>query len=944
MKDAKKQSLATTRWMIPLLVISCSAFTMWLVLRNAPNHQRNKATPNNLSGAVGQKSNLQSNQTSAGSELLAAGQLAFFDGRLEFAETCLRQAVAIAPQDTQHRLWLGRLLFASGRTFEARITWLPLLKTGGIDLLTMPMLGNAEVKFESETQSIRKGLLKDCDTTTRLANASLTLQDRDIEATRKLLAPIRKQENEWSDQFITLWADFLLVSGNIVELEEWLNNTTAQPEFLSPEYLFIKGSSLRQRKQLESAFNIFARSSELDPVHYQTTAQLAEILRIADQTDSAEFFENRARLIKEYESHCRRVHKSDELPTRQQLVAIIDVCSQLFLYREAVAWATVADAINPNEGWTKQTLEKLGNDIKLNDDRISNSSILSQMLNVPKGLIVDERETPTRTDIHDESLSPTIRFVDDATRAGISFVYDNGSRESIPTRFFEFVGGGVAAIDIDSDSYPDLIFTQGGSSPTMGRPGNSIGPDTPEPTDQLFRNRSGIDFANRTTEAGLIDTGYSQGCASDDVNLDGFADLYIANVGHNALFINNGDGTFSKSDWQAPPHWTTSCTIADLSGDGIPDIYDVNHVIPTGIHAEMCTKGDSTFPCDMSRMQPEQDRFWEADGVGGFSDATAKYGFIQQEGIGLGIAVADFDHSGKLSVFVANDARPNFYFTRSTNDPVFRNEAVARGLAFSAEGTSQACMGVAVADTNRDGQLDMFVTNFFADHNTLYQQIEPGFFTDSTAHTGLTAPSYHLLGFGTQFMDADLDGHEDLVITNGDIANLTEANSRRPWKQRPQMLRNVGGTFQEIELSDPGSYFLRPSLGRGLARLDWNRDGLPDFAVSHIGEPAALLTNQSTRLGSSLKIRPIGTTQARIPFGTVFTIFSDDKPTYRQLSTGCGFQSQNEHTLIFGLKKNHKPMTVDTLWGTGASFSFTKTQLNVEFAVLEDGRILELPK
>ncbi|MGB4707348.1 MAG: hypothetical protein WBH28_02730 [Fuerstiella sp.] len=134
---------------------------------------------------------------------------------MEFAETCLRQAVAIAPQDTQHRLWLGRLLFASGRTFEARKTWLPLLKTGGIDLLTMPMLGNAEVKFESETQSIRKGLLKDCDTTTRLANASLTLQDRDIEATRKLLAPIRKQENEWSDQFITLWADFLLVSGNI---------------------------------------------------------------------------------------------------------------------------------------------------------------------------------------------------------------------------------------------------------------------------------------------------------------------------------------------------------------------------------------------------------------------------------------------------------------------------------------------------------------------------------------------------------------------------------------------------------------------------------------------------------------------------------------------------------------------------------------------------------
>ena len=779
------------------------------------------------------------------------------------------------------------------------------------------------------------------DYSTRLANASLLLEERDIDQTRELLKPIHTQSSRWSDPFITLWANYLLVCGNNSELDGWLKKTSAQPASLSPDYLYIKGRSLRRNAQLLSAYNVFQQAFELDPVHYQVTAQLAELLRIAGLAKSAEFFEQRGRLIKEYETLCRRLHKSDELPTQQQLQAIVDVCSKLYLFREVTAWLTISNAINPNEDWVNQAFAVYSKEIAASDQRVSKMSTIEQMLKLPEGRLANI-EQPTQPVPSGRPTTSQIRFEDEAIRTGIEFVYDSVSNDSIPTRFFEFVWVGVAAIDFDADSYPDIFFTQGGSSPSLGRPDNFDKPAGPEPTDQLFRNHTGVEFKNATVKSGLVDTGYSQGCASDDVNQDGFADLYVANVGSNTLFINNGDGTFSESTWQPLPLWTTSCTIADLSGDGIPDIYDVNHVGATGVHAEMCIEGDSTFPCDMSLMQPEQDRFWEADGAGGFNDATAKFGLIQEDGIGLGIAVADFDDSGNLSAFVANDARPNFFFTRSGKDLPFKNEALARGLAFSAEGRSQACMGVAIADSNADGRLDMFVTNFFADHNTLYQQLDSAFFTDATAQRGLMAPGHNLLGFGTQFLDADLDGDEDLVITNGDIANLTAANSRRPWKQPSQLLCNMGDTFAEI--SGAGEYFNRPVLGRGLARLDWNRDGLPDFVVSHIGEPAALLTNTTAKSGFFLKIQAIGTKSAKIPFGTSLTLTQGTRSIYRQLTTGCGYQSQNEHVLGFGFAKVDEPFVVKCKWNTLAEFTLQQFAPNTELILLQDGRVYEVPR
>jgi hypothetical protein len=296
-------------------------------------------------------------------------------------------------------------------------------------------------------------------------------------------------------------------------------------------------------------------------------------------------------------------------------------------------------------------------------------------------------------------------------------------------------------------------------------------------------------------------------------------------------------------------------------------------------------------------------------------------------------------------VFVANDARPNFLFVRSDDRVLFSNEADSRGLALNVNGRMQACMGVAAGDADSDGLLDLFVTNFYADHNTYYRQHIPSFFMDSTAQANLLVPSFDLLGFGTQFLDADLDGDLDLVLTNGDIADFSSSNPDRPWQQRSQFFSNTNGVFQELTAAQVGSYFERPVLGRGLATLDWNQDGLPDVVVSHIGSPAALLTNQTRKNepGHQATVRLIGTRSARSPVGASVTVHTADRTLVRQLMAGCGYQSHNESVLRFGLNTSPDVNRMTVFWPTGTSDSIDRIPAGGNLVILETGQIFFVP-
>ncbi|HND51483.1 MAG TPA: VCBS repeat-containing protein, partial [Pirellulaceae bacterium] len=463
-----------------------------------------------------------------------------------------------------------------------------------------------------------------------------------------------------------------------------------------------------------------------------------------------------------------------------------------------------------------------------------------------------------------------------ARDVGVDFVFRNGGRSETAGEFmYEFSGGAAAVLDFDRDGWPDLYLSQGADWPPSA--------DQKRFLDQLYRNQGDGRFVEVAGTAGIFENGFSQGVAVGDFDNDGFPDLYVGNIGPNRLFRNNGDGTFDDvtvESGTAGDSWTTSCAMADLNGDGMPDLYVTNYLADDRLFDKPCLMPDgSPRLCTPHEFPAAQDRLYLNLGDGRFVDVTEKVGIKVPDGKGLGVVVGDFDGSGRLGVFVANDAVPNFLFMSDVaykpgeSTPFALSEqAFVAGVAVDGEGRAQACMGVALGDADGDGRLDIFVTNFRNESNTLYVSKTPPdatsiLFVDDTRRAGLRAPSFEMLGFGTQFLDADLDGREDLVVTNGHVGDLRHHGVE--YMMRPQFFRNIGqGRYAELRGDEIGPFFDEKHLGRGLAKWDWNRDGRPDFVVNQLQEPAAILTNETSRPGHFLDVRLSGTRSSRDAIGT----------------------------------------------------------------------------
>ncbi len=308
-------------------------------------------------------------------------------------------------------------------------------------------------------------------------------------------------------------------------------------------------------------------------------------------------------------------------------------------------------------------------------------------------------------------------------------------------------------------------------------------------------------------------------------------------------------------------------------------------------------------------------------------------------GKGLGIVAADFSGTGRLNLFVANDSVPNFYFVNQADQvgasPKFTEEALVSGLALSHDGLSAAWMGVAAGDANGDGRLDLFSTTYADQAKSLFiQEAAGGAFTDAIVSSGLNEPTWKMLGFGTQFLDGELDGWPDLVITNGHVFDLSHLN--QAYQMPPQYFRNLGqGKFSEVPATQLGDFFSQKYLGRGLARLDWNRDGLDDFAVSNMMAPAGLVTNRTTSHGHFCTLRVVGTKSSRDAIGTSVTLKSGDRTWTQQLTAGDGYQASNERKLHFGLGVSSTIDAVTITWLGGESMTLTDLTCDAEWLLVE---------
>jgi len=244
-------------------------------------------------------------------------------------------------------------------------------------------------------------------------------------------------------------------------------------------------------------------------------------------------------------------------------------------------------------------------------------------------------------------------------------------------------------------------------------------------------------------------------------------------------------------------------------------------------------------------------------------------------------------------------------------------------------------MGIALDDANADGLLDMHVTNFYKESNTLYVQQSAGIFRDWTRQAELREPSFNLLGFGTQFLDAQLDGQPDLVIANGHVDDYTYKGT--PFQMRPQYLGNVGGSYLD-QGEGAGDYFGRKLLGRGLSVGDLDRDGKPDFIVSHLDAPVAVLINDTPEAGNYLAIQLRGRSIQRDAIGARLVVtLSGENPRQlvRQLTAGDGYLASNQRQLLIGLGDDRQVEKVQVTWVNGMVDSYNSVPVNCQVMVIE---------
>jgi hypothetical protein len=244
-------------------------------------------------------------------------------------------------------------------------------------------------------------------------------------------------------------------------------------------------------------------------------------------------------------------------------------------------------------------------------------------------------------------------------------------------------------------------------------------------------------------------------------------------------------------------------------------------------------------------------------------------------------------------------------------------------------------MGVACDDVDGDGLPDLFVTNFYHESNTLYRALAPELYEDATRPAGLRDPGWNMLGFGTQFVDADLDSWPDLLVANGHIDDLTSLGE--PFQMPLQCFRNLGRVFRELPAAEAGECFARPALGRGMARLDWNRDGREDAVVVNQESSAVLLTNESQSAGQAIVLQLRSTRGARDAIGAIVRVRAGDGMLTRQLTAGDGYQASNERQLVIGIADS-RPVEVEVCWPEGTAQRFGPLATSAEYLLLQDGR------
>jgi hypothetical protein len=537
----------------------------------------------------------------------------------------------------------------------------------------------------------------------------------------------------------------------------------------------------------------------------------------------------------------------------------------------------------------------------------------------------------------DTTLPPiTVEFRDLAEQAGLTATNVSGGADA-KKYILETTGNGVALFDFDNDGLLDVFLPNATTLEGDGAGKSSTG--------HLYRNLGQLRFADVTEQAGLRRTGWGQGACVGDYDNDGYRDLAVTYYGQSALYRNQRDGTFRDMSEAAglkaaATRWDTGCSFVDYDRDGRLDLVVTNYLefdrakVPEAGSGSYCLWKGMPVMCGPRGLPFARNYLFRNEGQGRFADVSSTSGIGGTKGCyGFTVVAADFDNDSWPDLYVACDSTPSLLYHNQKNG-TFKEVGLLSGVALNEDGQEQGGMGVAVADYDEDGDVDIVKTNFSDDIPNLYHNNGDGTFEDRVLQSGLGAYMEYV-GWGVHFLDVDHDGRRDLLLINGHVYPEVERSPEIKYRQPRLLYWNVGGgRFKDISTTS-GQGVREPSSSRGSAVGDLDNDGSLEVVVSNMGTRPSLLKNFGERK-NWLIVQCVGAASGIDPFGARVRLDVGKRTLSGEVQGASGYISQGDPRVHFGLGGDAAYQRIEVRWPSGERERFPGGKAN-QIVVLKQG-------
>ena len=517
----------------------------------------------------------------------------------------------------------------------------------------------------------------------------------------------------------------------------------------------------------------------------------------------------------------------------------------------------------------------------------------------------------------------SITFADGTAASGV-----NVSHIATPENRYivESMSGGVAVFDCNSDGFLDIVAVNGSSVDRFTAGGDLFV--------TIYKQVDGVTsrspkFENVTSASGTDRRGWGMGVTAVDYDGDGISDIFATGFEGNALYKGIGNCKYKDVTEHAGikgSGFMTGSAWADYDRDGDLDVFVPGYVfldlkkLPVFGSSATCSFRGIRVQCGPRGLPGEPDLLYRNNGDGTFAEIGASVGLSDKKKyFGLGVIWSDYDNDGYLDLYIANDSGPNFLYKNNGGNS-FSDISFESGTSYSRDGGEQGSMGVATGDYDGDGLLDLFVTNFDTEYNTLYRNLGTKGFLDVATETMVGTPSKPYVGWGTGLIDLDNDGDLDIFVVNGHVypqMEIAQGAGQLGFRQHFLLHRNEGNSkFTEIS-KDANLREVPLRSRRGAAFGDLNNDGLIDVVVTSLGDLPSVLLNRTSNSNRRLTIKLIQPGKNAEAIGARVTIKAGSRTLIREVEAGGSYLSQNDLRLHFGLGADEKIGEVTVRWSDG---------------------------